>query len=151
MGISTLQSYVGAQIFEAIGLGKEVMDRCSTGTASIMGGIGFKEIAEDVLRRHQSTGVLPDHGRVRYRRDGEDHGWSPPLVRALQDGDHAGFDERVRARAPAGPRDLLDFVEQPSVPLDEVEPAEEIPPRFISSPKSPRALSPEADQTPPIA
>src|SRR5207245_11653516 len=53
MGISTLQSYVGAQIFEAIGLGQEVMDRCFTGTASIIGGIGFKEIAEDVLRRPQ--------------------------------------------------------------------------------------------------
>jgi len=102
MGISTLQSYAGAQIFEAIGLGQEVIDRCLTGTASIIGGIGFKEIAEDVLNRHHSAGVLPDHGRVRYRRDGEDHGWSPPLVRALQDGDHAGFDTRVRARAPAG-------------------------------------------------
>jgi len=151
MGISTLQSYVGAQIFEAIGLGQEVMDRCFTGTASIIGGIGFKEIAEDVLRRHQSTGVLPDHGRVRYRRDGEDHGWSPPLVRALQDGDHAGFDERVRARAPAGPRDLLDFAEQAPVPLHEVEPAEEIRRRFISSAMSLGALSPEAHETLAIA
>ncbi|OLC08458.1 MAG: hypothetical protein AUH41_08225 [Gemmatimonadetes bacterium 13_1_40CM_66_11] len=151
MGISTLQSYAGAQIFEAIGLGQEVMDRCFTGTASIIGGIGFREIAEDVLRRHQSAGVLPDHGRVRYRRDGEDHGWSPPLVRALQDGDHAGFDARVRARAPAGPRDLLDFVEQPSVPLDEVEPAEEIRRRFISSAMSLGALSPEAHETLAIA
>ena len=151
MGISTLQSYVGAQIFEAIGLGQEVMDRCFTGTASIIGGIGFKEIAEDVLRRHQSTGVLPDHGRVRYRRDGEDHGWSPPLVRALQDGDHAGFDERVRARAPAGPRDLLDFAEQAPVPLHEVEPAEEIRRRFISRAMSLGALSPEAHETLAIA
>ena len=151
MGISTLQSYVGAQIFEAIGLGQEVMDRCFTGTASIIGGIGFKEIAEDVLRRHQSTGVLPDHGRVRYRRDGEDHGWSPPLVRALQDGDHAGFDVRVRARAPAGPRDLLDFAEQAPIPLDEVEPAEEIRRRFISSAMSLGALSPEAHETLAIA
>jgi glutamate synthase (ferredoxin) len=151
MGISTLQSYVGAQIFEAIGLGQEVMDHCFTGTASIIGGIGFKEIAEDVLRRHQSAGVLPDHGRVRYRRDGEDHGWSPPLVRALQDGDHAGFDKRVRARAPAGPRDLLDFAEQAPIPLDEVEPAEEIRRRFISSAMSLGALSPEAHETLAIA
>ncbi|OLB66799.1 MAG: hypothetical protein AUI09_05270 [Gemmatimonadetes bacterium 13_2_20CM_2_66_5] len=103
MGISTLQSYVGAQIFEAIGLGQEVMDRCFTGTASIIGGIGFKEIAEDVLRRHQSTGVLPDHGRVRYR------------------------------------------------PLHEVEPAEEIRRRFISSAMSLGALSPEAHETLAIA
>ncbi|HEX9217380.1 MAG TPA: glutamate synthase large subunit, partial [Gemmatimonadales bacterium] len=151
MGISTLQSYAGAQIFEAIGLGQEVIDRCLTGTASIIGGIGFKEIAEDVLKRHHSAGVLPDHGRVRYRRDGEDHGWSPPLVRALQDGDHMAFDERVRARAPAGPRDLLDFVEQSSIPLTEVEPAEEIRRRFISSAMSLGALSPEAHATLAIA
>src|SRR5213078_3357211 len=57
MGISTLQSYAGAQIFEAIGLGSEVMDRCFTGTASVIGGIGFKEIAEDVLARHQRAGA----------------------------------------------------------------------------------------------
>src|SRR2546426_12368695 len=84
----------------------------------------FKEIAEDVLARHQGAGVLPDHGRIRYRRDGEDHGWSPPLVRALQHAEYTGFADGVRARAPAGPRDLLDFREQTPVPLDAVEPAE---------------------------
>jgi len=151
MGISTLQSYAGAQIFEAIGLGSEVMDRCFTGTASVIGGIGFKEIAEDVLARHQRAGALPDHGRVRYRRDGEDHGWSPPLVRALQHAEYAGFADGVRARAPAGPRDLLDFHEQPAVPLEEVEPAEDIRRRFISSAMSLGALSPEAHATLAIA
>src|SRR5207247_6871673 len=91
MGISTLSSYCGAQIFEALGLGAEVLDRCFTGTVSTVGGIGFAEIAEDVLARQRAAypeteapGVLPDHGRVRYRRDGEDHGWSPQLVRAMQ-------------------------------------------------------------------
>ena len=151
MGISTLQSYTGAQIFEAIGLGPEVIDRCFTGTASVIGGIGFKEIAEDVLTRHQGSGVLPDHGRIRYRRDGEDHGWSPPLVRALQHAEYDGFAAGVRGRAPAGPRDLLDFREQPAVPLDEVEPAEEIRRRFISSAMSLGALSPEAHATLAIA
>jgi len=151
MGISTLQSYAGAQIFEAIGLGSEVMDRCFTGTASVIGGIGFKEIAEDVLARHQRAGALPDHGRVRFRRDGEDHGWSPPLVRALQHAEYAGFADGVRARAPAGPRDLLDFHEQPAVPLEEVEPAEDIRRRFISSAMSLGALSPEAHATLAIA
>ena len=151
MGISTLQSYAGAQIFEALGLGKEVVEWCFTGTASIIGGIGFREIAEDVLTRHQSAGALPDHGRVRYRRDGEDHGWSPPLVRALQHGEYAGFAEGVLARAPAGPRDLLAFREQTPVPLDEVEPADEIRRRFISSAMSLGALSPEAHATLAIA
>src|SRR2546425_5702635 len=91
MGISTLSSYCGAQIFEALGLGAEVGDRCFTGTVSTIGGIGVAEIAEDVLARQRAAypeaaaeTVLPDHGRVRYRRDGEDHGWSPQLVRSMQ-------------------------------------------------------------------
>ena len=151
MGISTLQSYAGAQIFEAIGLGPEVIDRCFTGTASVIGGVGFKEIAEDVLQRHRSAGVLPDHGRIRYRRDGEDHGWSPTVVRALQHGEYSGFADGVRGRAPAGPRDLLDFRGQTPVPLDEVEPAEDIRRRFISSAMSLGALSPEAHATLAIA
>ena len=151
MGISTLQSYAGAQIFEAIGLGSEVIDRCFTGTASVIGGIGFKELAEDVLTRHNGSGVLPDHGRVRYRRDGEDHGWSPPLVRSLQDGEYTAFADRARARPPAGPRDLLDFRVQTPVPLDEVEPAQDIRRRFISSAMSLGALSPEAHATLAIA
>src|SRR6267143_161540 len=153
MGISTLQSYTGAQIFEAIGLGREVMDRCFTGTASVSGGIGFREIAEDVLARQPAsvTEALPDHGRVRYRRDGEDHGWSPPLVRALQHAEYAGFADGVRARAPAGPRDLLDFHEQTPVSLEDVEPAEDIRRRFISSAMSLGALSPEAHATLAIA
>src|SRR5258705_985335 len=151
MGISTLQSYAGAQIFEAIGLGAEVINRCFTGTASVIGGIGFAEIAEDVLQRQQGSGVLPDHGRVRYRRDGEDHGWSPQLVRSLQDGEYAAFADRAGARAPAGPRDLLGFSRQTPVPLDEVEPAEEIRRRFISSAMSLGALSPEAHATLAIA
>ena len=153
MGISTLQSYVGAQIFEAIGLGPDVIERCFTGTASVIGGIGFREIAEDVLTRHHRSGegVLPDHGRIRYRRDGEDHGWSPPLVRALQHAEYDAFAAGVRGRAPAGPRDLLDFRQQPPVPLDEVEPAEDIRRRFISSAMSLGALSPEAHATLAIA
>src|SRR5437763_16363536 len=91
MGISTLSSYCGAQIFEALGLGAEVIDRCFTGTVSTIGGIGFAEIEEDVLARHlaacgaeRAEWALPVHGRVRFRQDGEDHGWSPPVATALQ-------------------------------------------------------------------
>src|SRR5205814_2137893 len=114
MGISTLSSYCGAQIFEALGLGAEVIDRCFTGTVSTIGGIGFAEIAEDVLARQRAAypdatvpEALPDLGRVRYRRDGEDHGWSPPVVTALQRHGYDAFVAKVAARAPAGPRDLL--------------------------------------------
>src|SRR6266516_2211439 len=161
MGISTLSSYCGAQIFEALGLGAEVIDRCFTGTVSTIGGIGFAEIAEDVLARHrvaypetEPAGVLPDHGRVRYRRDGEDHGWSPPLVRVMQAAVKAntpeaydGFRARVAARLPASPRDLLAFRTVAPIPLEEVEPAEVIRRRFVSTAMSLGALSPEAHRT----
>src|SRR6266700_1110323 len=161
MGISTLSSYCGAQIFEALGLGAEVIDRCFTGTVSTIGGIGFAEIAEDVLARQRAAypeteapGVLPDHGRVRYRRDGEDHGWSPQLVRAMQAAVTAdtpqaydAFRARVAARLPASPRDLLALRSMTPIPLDEVEPAETIRRRFVSTAMSLGALSPEAHRT----
>src|SRR5437870_5731257 len=162
MGISTLSSYCGAQIFEALGLGAEVIDRCSTGTVSTIGGIGFTEIAEDVLARQRAAyppvegapPALPDHGRLRYRRDGEDHAWSPPLVRAMQDAVAAktpqafgAFQSRVAARAPASPRDLLTIRRETPVPLDEVEPVEAIRRRFVSTAMAVGALSPEAHRT----
>src|SRR6266568_1097383 len=162
MGISTLSSYCGAQIFEALGLGAEVIDRCFTGTVSTIGGIGFTEIAEDVLARHRAAypdvvaaePVLPDHGRVRYRRDGEDHGWSPQLVRAMQAAVKAdtpeaydGFRARVAARLPASPRDLLAFRTVTPIPIEEVESAEAIRRRFVSTAMSLGALSPEAHRT----
>jgi len=157
MGISTLSSYCGGQIFEALGLGAEVIDSCFTGTVSPIGGIGFAEIAEDVLARHHAAypaeqaaaRVLPDHGRVRYRRDGEDHGWSPPVVTALQRDGYEAFLAKVAARPPAGPRDLLTIRtgEGSPVPLEEVEPVESIRRRFISTAMSLGALSPDAHRT----
>jgi glutamate synthase (ferredoxin) len=161
MGISTLSSYCGAQIFEVLGLGQEVIATCFAGTASPLGGIGFEEIAEDVLARHRaaypedSAAVsLPDHGRVRFRKDGEDHGWAPPIVVALQQAVKASgpdaygsFVTKNAGRRPAGPRDLLAVREGVAVPLEEVEPAEAIRTRFISSAMSLGALSPEAHAT----
>jgi glutamate synthase (ferredoxin) len=178
MGISTLSSYCGAQTFDALGLGHEVIAACFDGTSSPIGGIGFEELAEDVLARHgivygteESAGSLPDHGRVRFRKDGEDHGWAPPIVMALQratgaraggqsDGRAGGpveggeratsydaFLAKNSARRPAGPRDLLAPRQGVPVPLDEVEPAEEIRRRFVSSAMSLGALSPEAHTT----
>ncbi|PYP65497.1 MAG: glutamate synthase subunit alpha, partial [Gemmatimonadetes bacterium] len=134
-------------------------DSCFTGTVSAIGGIGFAEIAEDVLARHHAAypaeqaaaRVLPDHGRVRYRRDGEDHGWSPPVVTALQREGYEAFLAKVAARPPAGPRDLLTIRpgEGAPVPLEEVEPVESIRRRFISTAMSlgARALSPDAHRT----
>ncbi|HEY8258386.1 MAG TPA: glutamate synthase large subunit [Gemmatimonadales bacterium] len=162
MGISTLSSYCGAQIFEVLGLGHEVIETCFDGTASPIGGIGFEEIAEDVLARHRAAypdevaaaSSLPDHGRVRFRKEGEDHGWAPPVVVALQQAVKAGAPEayggylvKNGGRRPAGPRDLLTVRRSEPVPLEEVEPAESIRRRFISSAMSLGALSPEAHAT----
>ena len=161
MGISTLASYHGAQIFECLGLGAEVIERCFTGTVSPLGGLGFAEIAEDVLARHRAaygaeadSPALPDHGRVRYRREGEHHGWAPPVVRAMQqavgagtDAAFAGFVAAVTARPPAVPRDLLAIRSGPPVPLEEVESVDAIRRRFVSTAMSLGALSPEAHRT----
>jgi glutamate synthase (ferredoxin) len=163
MGISTLSSYCGAQIFEAIGLGGEIIDECFPGTASLVGGIGFVEIAEDVLARHHAAfpeaggappTSLPDHGRVRYRRDGEDHAWAPQIVKALQKAAQTQapaawgtYNQQVEARGPLSLRHLLGLRTGTPVPLDEVEPVEAIRTRFVSTAMSLGALSPEAHAT----
>ncbi len=93
MGISTLQSYRGAQIFEAIGLGREVIDRCFTGTVSRIGGAGFDIVAKEVTIRHDEaypdrTGgniILDVGGFYKWKRDGEFHLWNPDSIAALQD------------------------------------------------------------------
>ncbi len=160
MGISTLSSYCGAQIFEALGLGREVIDAAFSGTTSPIGGVGFTELAEDVVARHAAAyeaaldgSGLPDFGRVRFRKEGEDHGWAPQVVVALQqavkggtanDEAYDGFLAKHRGRRPASPRDLLGIRPGTPVPLGEVEPVESIRRRFVSSAMSLGALSPEA-------
>ncbi|MEP6572361.1 MAG: glutamate synthase large subunit [Gemmatimonadota bacterium] len=175
MGISVLPSYCGAQIFEALGLGSEVIERCFRATVSPIGGIGFEEIAEDVLERHRRAWMqsdsgdteasgepvvasLRDYGRIRYRKEGEDHGWSPQTVTGLQKAIRNGsydafgtFSDAQSARRPAGPRDLLAIRRGTPVPLEEVEGVEAIRHRFISSAMSLGALSPEAHATLAIA
>jgi glutamate synthase (NADPH/NADH) large chain/glutamate synthase (ferredoxin) len=177
MGISVLPSYNGAQIFECLGLGHEVVRRCFRGTDSPIGGVGFEEIAEDVLVRHRlafsgSADVLsvPDYGRIRFRKEGEEHAWAPPVVVALQkavgsgklakgaDADlmtgYAKFKEytsKVEERRPSNPRDLLTFRRGVPISVEEVEPVEVIMRRFVSSAMSLGALSPEAHATISIA
>ena len=88
MGISCLDSYRGAQIFDAVGLAAEVVGRCFTGTASVIGGIGFREIAEDVLARHEAAyaakPVLDNPGFVKWRRGGEYHANNPDVIALLR-------------------------------------------------------------------
>ena len=89
MGISLLGSYRGAQIFEAIGIGKDVIDKYFTNTPSRIGGIGLKEIIDEALMRHataygQRDAKLTDQGMYRFKKNGEIHAWSPDALRAMQ-------------------------------------------------------------------
>jgi glutamate synthase (ferredoxin) len=161
MGISTISSYRGGQIFECLGLHDSVVERCFAGTPNRIGGLGFANIAASVTERHQAAfGVetavkLPDFGLVRFRRDGERHAWEPAIIRALHksiaNGDNA-WDEYLKLTEPSGQpsnlRDLLEILPAgPAVPLDEVESWDTIVPRFVCTAMSLGALSPEAHET----
>ena len=170
MGISTISSYRGAQIFEALGLGKDVIARCFVDTVSDLGGVGFTELGADILARHKAgfpepvtegpAGKpagrvrLPDYGFIRYRREGESHAFQPLVVRALQAAatnddyeEYKRFSDLVHARVPLAVRDLLDFKPGTPIPLREVESVETIRRRFVSTAMSLGALSPEAHRT----
>jgi glutamate synthase (NADPH/NADH) large chain/glutamate synthase (ferredoxin) len=160
MGISTVRSYRGAQLFEAIGLAGEVVRRYFPGAPSPIEGAGLPEIAEEVLQRHAlafgpaARDVLEEGGFHRYRRDGETHAFSPDVVRALHAAigsgekvDYADYAGRVERRDPVVVRDLLEFAPARAVPLEEVEPIETILRRFSTAAMSIGALSPEAHET----
>ena len=163
MGISTLASYCGSQLFEAVGISPQVIDRCFPGTPSRLGGAGFEDLASEVLLRHRQafpgTGAvvhLEAGGDHRWRADGEAHAWNPETVAALQ---HAvrndvgrRFDDfRRLADAEDGPRLALRHLLAPlpgeSIPLDQVEPAAEIVRRFVTGAMSLGALGAEAHET----
>ncbi len=164
MGISTLRSYTGAQIFEAVGVKREVIDRHFTGTPSRVEGIGLKEIADEALGRHARaypaavSELLPAGGIYAWRRRGEYHGWNPETIATLQhaarNGDGAEAYERFAtyvndvAVRNTSLRGLLRFRDDTEpVPLEEVEPASEVVKRFKSGGMSLGALSPEAHET----
>ncbi len=157
MGISDVASYRGAQLFDALGLAPEVIELCFPGTASPLGGVGFAELEREALARAASE-QLENPGYVKWRKGGEPHATTPPVVEALQEAartgswdDYARFAALVDERAPLEPRDLLEFVEVVPVPLDEVEPVESIVRRFSSGGMSHGALSAEAHETVAIA
>jgi glutamate synthase (NADPH/NADH) large chain len=168
MGISTLQSYKGAQIFEALGLRDEVIDLCFAGTPSRIQGVGFDVLAEETLRRHalgyplteiERAKSLPNTGEFHWRAEGEKHGWSPTAIATLQEAARAGdqqaywrFAEFVNRdnRARCTLRGLLDFQpdpQRPPVPLEEVEPAANIVRRFCTGAMSFGSISAEAHET----
>ena len=177
MGISTVQSYCGAQIFEAVGLDHELIDKHFTGTASRIGGVGAGVLATEALERHfrayPRTGrdLLPVGGVLQWRRDGELHLWNPDTIASLQHAVQASADpaaaalrdpqrtydefvqqandESIRKAALRGLMKLR-FAEQP-VGLEEVESATEIVKRFTTGAMSLGALSREAHETLAIA
>jgi glutamate synthase (NADPH) large chain len=169
MGISTLQSYCGAQIFEAVGLNRDVIDRYFTGTASRVSGIGVDVIAEEVRRRHQDAfpsrpagpAELDWGGEYQWRRDGEYHLFNPDTVFKLQHATRSGqariFGEYTRlvddqSRQLATLRGLVELKPAAApVPLDEVEPIESILRRFATGAMSYGSIGQEAHETLAIA
>ena len=170
MGISVLNSYQGAQIFEAVGVGQSVIDYCFSGTHSRIAGVGFSDIAEESIIRHRAawesevpageTLDLGDPGYNRYRRSGERHALTTEVIKNfhtfVKTGDKENYEDYVKASletAPSTIKDLLEFTPGPTgpIPLEEVEPIENIRRRFTTAAMSMGALSPEAHETLAIA
>ncbi|HKQ69203.1 MAG TPA: glutamate synthase large subunit [Polyangiaceae bacterium] len=167
MGISTLSSYQGAQIFEAIGIDQFVIDKYFTATASRIRGVGLREIAEEALIRHErgfgarSDGRLDAGGHVHYRATGERHLWNPKTVASLQRAvridDAKSYEEYAKLineqnDRPMNLRGLWDLVPAgPAVSIDEVEPATEIVKRFATGAMSFGSISKEAHENLAIA
>ena len=167
MGISTLQSYKGAQIFEAVGLRDEVIDRCFVGTASRIQGVGFDVLAKEAIRRHdlgypkritQKQSVLDNPGEYHWRSGGERHVWNPSTIAGLQAAAQTNSNEAYRSYAQLINEDsetrctirgLLTFRDgaRPSIPIKEVQPASEIVKRFCTGAMSFGSISAESHET----
>jgi glutamate synthase (NADPH/NADH) large chain len=169
MGISTYQSYCGAQIFDAVGLSSDFVEKCFTGTASTIEGAGFEEIAREAVQRHQNAygenpvyeGMLDAGGDYAFRLRGEEHAWTPDSVAKLQHAargnsraEFAAFTDLIndQSRRLLTLRGLMQmkFADAP-VPLDEVEPAASIVKRFATGAMSFGSISREAHTTLAIA
>jgi glutamate synthase (NADPH/NADH) large chain len=172
MGISTVASYSGAQIFEAIGLGHEIVRECFTGTVSRLGGVGFDVIADEVKQKHQAAfpinpGANPHRtlqpgGEYQWRRDGEIHLFNPETVFKLQHATKSGrydifreYTKMVDSQSEklATLRGLFKFTDslKSPIPIDEVEPVSEIIKRFATGAMSYGSISGEAHETLAIA
>jgi glutamate synthase (NADPH/NADH) large chain len=169
MGISTLQSYKGAQIFEAVGLNSAVIDLCFAGTASRIQGVGFNVIAQELVDRHTRgypdedeprLPILPNDGQFHWRANGERHMWNPETISNLQvaartksSDAYKRFADQVNdsARDRCTLRGLMRFKKANSIPLSEVEPASEIVKRFATGAMSFGSISFEAHSTLAIA
>jgi glutamate synthase (ferredoxin) len=162
MGISTLASYRGGQLFDTLGLDAELTRRCFPAAGHWPGTVGMQAIARVVVARHRRAWrgeppSLEDPGLVRFRGSGESHAFAPRVVKATQaiaapdaghgTAWHTEYIEAVRDGGPRQPRDLMTIHPAgPPLPIDDVEAASQIVRRFVSSAMSLGALSPEAHQ-----
>jgi glutamate synthase (NADPH/NADH) large chain len=167
MGISTVQSYCGAQIFQALGVHDSLLEKYFTGTASSkVGGIDIRILGEECLRRHalaydrpvlSAPGPLESAGEIHFRAGGEHHDWNPDTIADLQSATRTGdartyrqFSDRMNREheTPTTLRGMLEFTkDNRAVPLFAVEPAAEIVKRFTTGAMSLGAISEEAHQT----
>jgi glutamate synthase (NADPH/NADH) large chain len=159
MGISTISSYRGAQLFESVGLAQEVVDLCFSGTTNRIEGSRFADLDADLRALNQlawnNRKTIEQGGLLKFVYGGEEHAYNPDVVRTLQDavksGEYAKYREYaalVNNRSVLTLRDLLRLRDDVTpLPLDEVEPAEDILKRFDSAAMSLGALSPEAHET----
>ncbi len=168
MGISTLRSYRGAQIFEALGLDNEFIKKYFTGTVSRIGGVSLDGIADEALFRHREAycqrdidrPYLPSGGIYQWKKDGEFHLWNPESIAALQDAARDNNYDRYRQFAglindqsdnPTTLRSLLKFKKVAPVSIDDVEPVENIMKRFATGAMSFGSISALAHETLAIA
>ncbi len=172
MGISTLASYKGARIFEAIGLNSDVIKKSFPGTASRIEGVGFDVLSNEALRRHElgypvqkPNSVLPvlelkTEGTVHWRQDGEKHAWTPLNIANIQQAARAGDPDAYKRFSTAinqqtarecHLRGLLKFRSRTSIPIQQVESAKEIVKRFCTGAMSYGSISGEAHETLAIA
>ena len=159
MGISAVNSYRGAQLFEAVGLDKEIVEACFTGVASRISGAGFDELERDLwqvaAKARSKRKTLDQGGLLKYVHGGEYHAFNPDVVMTLQQavatGDYADYQRYAKYctdRPVAALRDLLELdLSGESIAIDEVEPIEAILKRFDSAGMSLGALSPEAHES----
>ncbi len=167
MGIATLTSYKGAQLFEAIGLKEELCRKYMGDTVSKIGGIGLEALTRDILSAHSeafdedfdTTAPLPHIGQYTFRKDGEHHAWNPETIASLQLstrlGSYKKFKEYTQCvdakKEPIFIRDFLEFRPGTPIPLEEVEPEEAIMKRFVTGAMSFGAISREAHEAMAIA
>jgi len=165
MGISTIRSYRGAKIFEAVGLSEELSNTYFGGLSSHIGGIRLEEIARDAIAFHDAgfkpakfDPILPMTGILSYRKDGEKHAWNPETISTLQLATRLGSYKKFKefttivdnGDKPIFLRDFFEFKRNP-ISIDKVEPIESIMPHFVTSAMSYGALSQEAHETLAIA